>query len=608
MSKGLTILAVVANLVVSFYAGRRSFGALAPYTFDEVVAVYDVCDAGFFVGGCKGCSGCKEYEYPAGGCTYFKDTFCTLCEEIKNCPQENIRCTQKDDERCLECDPGFWGTDCKPCNICVAGEFELKKCTQVQNTECGTCSQCKDDQFTEVACTYFGDTQCKDCLHCSPFAEAGELAMGFTSTKCEIDVNDSFDMRGARALEYPESVYTVGLDTVCTPCTEPLHDGVKGEPDEMVTELCTEWADTEIKQCTLCPCRNRPTCEYMTEYCVPGNALSEYGVDVQCADCTKIRGGQQLFPDADGEAPWIEEEKQAFKSGVEWEVFRCGGTSDALFKECSICMEGEYEEKPCTQTSDTICPVCSLDIVYGMLEYCITIDLRCTTFQDTKCLECEPGWWGESCCYHQYFGSCGTMSTRERIPRRLGYEGETNEEFLAFALMLCDEFPDCMAYEVEDGGTTLFEGGLNSFEGKTAAVYFKSAFSQDDSGGISDATEGGARVASGNALRGRNQSYRGEDPTYDCYSNVCRQNAAFPNAYQPDVEIKDDVVFTMASELEGSQYQAGAMTRRASEGFAGGSSAASRTEFRRMMEKAGDSEGLQQLSEREAYIAKFAGN
>merc|ERR1719345_684693 len=132
-----------------------------------------------------------------------------------------------------------------------------------------------------------------------------------------------------------------------------------------------------------------------------------------------------------------------------------------------------------------ICPICNLDVVYGMLDYCIEIDLRCTTFQDTKCLECEPAWWGES-CYHQYLGSCGTMSTRERIPRRLGYEGETNEEFLAFCLMLCDEFPDCMAYEVEDGGTTLFESGLNSFEGKMAAVYFKSAFSQDDSGGISD--------------------------------------------------------------------------------------------------------------------------
>merc|ERR1719440_2288478 len=146
-------------------------------------------------------------------------------------------------------------------------------------------------------------------------------------------------------------------------------------------------------------------------------------------------------------------------------------------------------------------------------------------------------------------GSCGTMSTRERIPRRLGYEGETNEEFIMFALMLCDEFPDCMAFEVEDGGVTLYESGLNSFEDKMAAVYFKSAFTQDDEGGISDASAAGGRKVSGNGLRGRDHVFRGEDPTYDCYSNVCRQNAAFPKAYQLDAEIGD---ILMATELEGT--------------------------------------------------------
>merc|ERR1719269_364707 len=131
-------------------------------------------------------------------------------------------------------------------------------------------------------------------------------------------------------------------------------------------------------------------------------------------------------------------------------------------------------------------------------------------------------------------------------------KGETNEEFIDFCLMLCDEFPDCMAFEVEDGGVTLFESGLNSFEGKMAACYFKSAFSQDDEGGISDASAAGGRTVSGNGLRGREHVFRGEDPTYDCYSNVCRQNAAFPNAYQLDAEIGD---ILMATELEGTQYQ-----------------------------------------------------
>jgi len=269
-----------------------------------------------------------------------------------------------------------------------------------------------------------------------------------------------------------------------------------------------------------------------------------------------------------------------------------------------VCQRGEYEETPCTQTADTVCPVCNLNLEYGLLNYCLDTEFTCTTWQDTTCDECQDGFFGETCCYHQYHGSCGTMSTRERIPRRLGYEGETNEEFIMFGLMLCDEFPDCMAFEVEDGGTDLYTSGLNSFEGKMAAIYFKSAFTQDDEGGISDASAAGGRKVSGNGLRGRDHVFRGEDPTYDCYSNVCRQNAAFPKAYQLDAAIGD---ILMATELEGSQYQAGSMTRRMGEGYPGGSTAASRTEFRRMMEKSGDSEGLDELSRREKYIEMMKG-
>jgi len=63
----------------------------------------------------------------------------------------------------------------------------------------------------------------------------------------------------------------------------------------------------------------------------------------------------------------------------------------------------------------------------------------------------------------------------------------------------------------------------------------------------------------------------------------------------------------MATELEGTQYQAGSMTRRASDGYPGGSSAASRSEFRRMLEKSGDSEGIRQLTAREKYIEMMKG-
>jgi len=670
MTKGVTIAAVVANLVVAFYAGRRSFGSLREYAHADVVAVYDVCDEGKFVGGCKGCSDCEAWEYAAGGCTYFKDTFCTLCEEIKNCPQMNIRCENKNDHRCLECDKGFWDEDCKPCLVCESGNYESEKCTQTSNTVCERCSDCPQDHFTFQRCDYFSDTVCHQCTHCSPQnvddPETGECGKdlktgkcneGFTPAmaKCDIDLGilDIDGKEGKRGLPFPRSVYTNGLDTVCTKCTRPFNDGflpddagifpipptstensevaeavaltsmvqIDGREekmgykmidfdgsdettsdrqevvwsyhqfDERVTAQCTEYVDTEVVQCTMCPCKNRPTCEYMREYCTPGDFKSTPGDKIICEECTKIRGGATM--QADGVT-----EKSEFVSGVEWEVFRCGGTSDALFRDCQICMDGEYEAKPCTQTSDALCPACNLNLAYGYLQYCKNTHYTCSNFQDTTCDECQEGWFGETCCYHRYYGSCGTMSTRERIPRRLGYEGITNEAFIDFCQMLCDEFPDCLAFEIEDGGTSLLGGGMNSFEGKMAKCYFKSAFSQDetatsaevDENGVAKSMKGVSNAA--RAFKGINHEYRGTDPSYDCYSNVCRQNAAFPNAYQTDIVVEDDFDSkVMATDVEGTAYQAGAMTRRLTRGYAGGSSAASRSEYKRMLEKEGANPG-----------------
>jgi len=471
MNRSLTFVAVAAIMVVCFYGGRRSFGATVDYEHSDVIAVAETCEEGTFIGGCKTCSDCQKWEYPAGGCSYFKDTFCTLCEPIHNCPQGNIRCEDKNDERCLECDKGFWDDDCKPCLVCEAGDYELEKCTQTTNTVCGTCTECGEEEYTSTACTYFTDTKCTTCTSC-PVGK-------FTDVLCQT-VEES-------KLRFPESVYTVRPDTVCTDCSEPPHDGVDGTPDMFVAEPCNIMKDTTLQDCFLCPCEDRPTCQFMTEYCAPGT-IHELGVDTKCKDCTKRRGPK------------------------EWEIFRCGGTSDALFKPCSICMDGEYEFRGCTETSDTLCPVCNTNVIYGQLDMCNKGALRCTDDADTTCVDCGDRWFGGTCCYHQHFGSCGTMTTRERIAMRYGFEGETNEQFIDFCLELCDEFPDCMAFEIIDGGETLDESGFNNLISKTSACYFKAAFSQEE-------TDEGELV------------WKGFDPQYDCYSNVCRQNKAFAGSY-----------------------------------------------------------------------------
>lgn len=497
MQRELSVVGLVALLAVAFYGGRRSYGVTADYEHADVIAVADTCEEGQFVGGCKECSVCEAWEYPAGGCTYFKDTFCTLCEPIPNCPQQEIRCTTKVDQTCLNCDPGFWDVDCKPCKVCEAGDYELEKCTHTSNTVCATCTTCGEEEYTSTACTYFSDTVCTTCTSC-PVGK-------FTDVICQTV--------GASKLQFPESVYTVRPDTVCTVCTEPEWDGVDGangqidSPDEFVTAPCNIMKDTTIQECFVCPCEDRKTCQYMTEYCSSGD-IHNNGEETKCADCTKRRGPR------------------------EWEVFKCGGTSDALFKPCSICMEGEYELRECTETSDTLCPKCNKNVLYGVLEKCTEGELRCTDGQDTTCNECQDRWFGDTCCYHQYFGSCGTVTTRERIARRLGFEGETNEEFVDFCLELCDEFPDCMAFEIEDGGLDYKASGPNSLISKTAACYFKASFTQEEDDVTQDLV------------------FKGEDPRLDCYSNVCRQNKAFAGSYDHQVAPPAEGSFTIVEEKE----------------------------------------------------------
>jgi len=550
------LLVAVLNVAICFFAGRRSISATQPYDFDDVVNANTNCGNHHFIGGCNKCGGCESWEYAAGGCSYFKDRFCTLCEPIKNCPQHNIRCTDKNDHHCLECDAGYWGKDCKPCKACKTGLWETQECTQTSDAVCERCSECGKDQFTSTACTYFSDTKCTDCHHCVPSID------GWTIETCQTAKESG--------LEFPSSVYTVRPDTVCEPCTQPVHDGPHFpwhekdgdtshvQTDQMVTMICTEFADTKLVDCHQCPCDDRQTCQFMDEYCEPGDVLTNPGRDTKCKDCKKIRGGGKT--DAD------------FTAGVEWELFRCGGTSDAVFKPCQICMDGEYEASACSQTADTLCPKCNTDVAYGQLDQCKDTHFVCTNAQDTKCDECHEGWWGETCCYHRYYGSCGTMTTKERIPRRLGYEGITTEEFLDYCIMLCDEFPSCMAFEIEDGGTTLHESGNNSFQGKTAGCFFKGAFSQDALDGIADATEGGAlKKEAGNMLDSRTHTrkdgttfkrqhvFRGVDPEWDCFSNVCRQNAAYAGAY--DHEVKPREARIGSEHLEGTAYQAGTLTR-----------------------------------------------
>jgi len=431
----LAMMVYVVMCSFMFAGGRVSYGDQhSEYQHSEVFVLQAGCMDEQFIGGCTGCADCETWEYSAGGCTYFKDTFCTLCEPIHRCPQENTRCTGKDDQICLECDSGFWDKDCKPCSICdlPGGFFETVACTQTADTVCQACTVCEEGEWMSKHCEYFTDRQCSECTTC----EVGT----YTSEACHLGDN---------------KLNALGQDTICEPCSV-CDEGF------WVSDVCTILQDTSCTPCSTCPCADRDTCEYIIDLCVTGEIFLT-GSDTVCKDCER-------------------------RKDIQWEVFACGGTSDAIFKECSVCQEGEYSLAECTPTADTVCPDCAA------VHHCPKENVRCNTIEDSVCTECEGAFMGPECCYQRTFGDCGTVTTRQRIAFRYGFEGETNDDFILFCTELCEEFPDCLAFEVKDGGVDLTESGVFSLLTKESACYFKASYTKEP-----------------------------EKPEFDCYSNICRQ-------------------------------------------------------------------------------------
>jgi len=265
--------------------------------------------------------------------------------------------------------------------------------------------------------------------------------------------------------------------------------------------------------------------QYIAQGCVNGQS-DEFGTDTMCADCTLREDGQ-------------------------WTIFPCNSlhTRDAVHASCSTCVDGEYKLKECTEFTDTVCPACpdSADTISlgdpdfkSGLQYCKQVNkrsmVRCEAVQKrgslivtaspSKCgfwanplsdqsncrsdkancgawtSNCEAGFSGHSCCYHKKNKNCGTLTSRERSGAREGFAGDSEAKFIDFCRDLCDNFPDCMAFEVKKG----YENGKSCF--------FKSSYSQDEM-----------------------NRWMGKDEEYDCYSNTCRQNdyTATPNIinYQP---------------------------------------------------------------------------
>lgn len=517
MNKALSVLAVVAILGASFLAGQKSF-AVVEYEHTDVVNAAMSCGENTYVGLCTDCQICPKHKYSAGGCSYFKDTLCTLCTVIDHCPTDNIECSSEFDEKCTECEQSFWvkGKSCQACTVCGADEFVTKECGVNSDTVCEPCRECGDSEWVSQVCKV-------DPTSGILLQEAFQGVKLEQNTQCTtvLPCNEG-DFCSEEFV--PGDIHTLGAATQCDKCAACLET-------EFASASCTInfKGQTECTDCSSC----KDDKQYISAECengYPFNAENVFvrgttGTDTICADCTARPEGY-------------------------WTVFPCNSlhTSDAVHAPCSTCKAGEYQLEACTEFADTVCPACpdSADTISlgdpdfaSGLQYCkmaegtdrsmvhcdavesvagvVTASKSfCGKWENQKTIpfaKCRPeydsksncGRWegnckddfsGKSCCYHKHNANCGTLTTRERSGERNGFNSglssdDTPIKFTDFCQDLCDEFPDCMAFEVLS----------NPEKGADQSCFFKAAYTQNE----------------------KNQ-WMANDPTYDCYSNTCRQN------------------------------------------------------------------------------------
>jgi hypothetical protein len=234
MRKAGAVGAVVVAVCVMFFAGRVHKSATTPFAHSDVMDVASTCGAGQFIGECKKCQSCQPYEYNNGGCTYFKDTFCSYCDPIAHCSRTQHVCTSPKDKtqskktstcKVCDCDKPITNREQKTLeqieyyrrswsaklqkkypdpskksstwsraqkNLVFSCFFNrgqpwsaAAKNTnaKVPATECRACTVCPLNYFQLSACNpkKFADTVCAPCTVCKEFQ--------YTKTPCKYAAN-----------------------------------------------------------------------------------------------------------------------------------------------------------------------------------------------------------------------------------------------------------------------------------------------------------------------------------------------------------------------------------------------------------------------------------
>lgn len=451
------LVAVVGVACCAMFMAGRVHMTPTAYTHEEVLNLGAICAEGEYIGECVTCQECADYEYVNGGCTFFKDTFCSYCEPIDNCQRENHACTTRIDQTCTTCDCNdpiqswddiskeafavthkadqtsfscYLGAQCDACTPCKNGFYETNACDQRTQTDttCQRCTACEAGEFVAEPCTYFTDTVCVACAECEFEKTTDEQCTGHPDRYSADD-----------------AVHVEGQDTKCRACNQCDNDM------EFVEGICTPSDDTD---CTVC--KECDDGEYIVSDCEASDGPTIFGANKVCAECAEL-----VDP----------AEEPVFLTAV------CDPMehTDFVYDNCVQCVYGEYEESNCffggqySVGTDRVCQPCA------PIDGCPPEFVQCSNNGDATCSRCkEDGQFGDfgdaehwdawkTCCDDGALGkTCGWdkldngcnedgSSFRERSARRGGFDmSGTASDFVLWCATLCGSFEECTGFEVED--------------------------------------------------------------------------------------------------------------------------------------------------------------
>lgn len=292
LRKSGAVAAVVVAVCVMFFAGRVHKSMTTPFSHEDIMNVASTCKKGQFIGGCKACQKCQPYEYRNGGCTYFKDTFCTYCDPIPHCDRVNQRCNDGPNQRkiettCTECECKKHATDYaqktleqveyyqRDWSAAKQKEYSDEKMiyscffnnkndkqkpwsslpanpnVRVPLTECRACTVCPEYYYRTAKCDPAAgtDTQCRRCRVCKNFQYTSQPCAYDSNTQCgkclnckvESERQNSFLwMKENCSSKENRNVYDKGQKGTCALCSsdDKIRTTLFGNTDK---NRDTEW-------------------------------------------------------------------------------------------------------------------------------------------------------------------------------------------------------------------------------------------------------------------------------------------------------------------------------------------------------------------------------